>query len=92
MSQATDTRSGYQKDKWRRAVGHGGRRRVDGCLGFTALDSPMATLDALFVTTALRAVRVVSAARSRNSSQRYDLDRARRRTRLASLPATACLL
>jgi hypothetical protein len=63
-------------------------------LGFTALDSPMAILDALSVTTALRAVRVVSAARSRNSSQRVDFDRARRRTRLASLPATrfACLL
>ena len=58
VSQAADARSGDRKDTWRRAIGRGGRRRSDGCSSFTGLDSPMAMLDALFVTTALSAIRV----------------------------------
>jgi hypothetical protein len=60
------------------------QRRV---LGLTGLDSPMAMLDALFVTTALSAIRVDLGA-SIEELKVIAMTSITRPTRLASLPAT----
>jgi hypothetical protein len=58
LSQAADARSGDRKDTWRRALRHGSTSTQRRVRGLYRVDSLMAILDALIVTSALSAIRV----------------------------------